>query len=302
MSAPEEVVSAVPAAPCGWVKMYHPTGALVTLPVFGQWKEKVKGWDYAAAFSAVSDAVAVGFTVNAPGLEVGEQREEIGYVLRREKENKDKSLTPLIDLYSKNDAVQYKVLSEYLNNDEAIAEFESVSGFHIANLKVFPGAAALKRDGSKTANDYIAKAPRPFAVVMKANPKYDEKEAEAFAARKETYKVPKRIFVRWEGQAPAPPKEKPSSVSTVIHQPTVDEWKKFIGGDPTADKLNDRYSELQHINCKYTLRAVKGVIYEYTQREGIEFDANAKKFVAPRLVTEREANDQAVEEAGYRPF
>lgn len=293
MSAAEEITSPSPAAFCGWVKMYHPCGALVTLPVPGQWKEKAKGFDYAAAFSAIGDAVAVGFTVNAPGLEEGEKREEVGYVLRREKENKDNSVSPIIDLYSPNDAVAYKVLTEYLDSDDEIRAFEAASGISLNQMKVFPGTAALKRDGSKAAKDYIFKAPRPFAVVMRANPKYDPAEAEAFAARKETYKIPKRIFVRWEGQAQAKPAEKVSNVSTVIHQPTVNEWKKRIAEDPGADKLTQWYGELLDMKCKYTQRAVKEVIWTYIQSEGIEFDDNAKRFVAPKLVEE---------EAGYRPF
>src|SRR5579872_4382165 len=89
----------------GWVRLYHPSGALVTLPVPIDTRVVVC---YRTAFDAVSSAIASGFTSTAPGLDAGEQKEEVGYVLRRSKSNQDKSETPIIDLYITNDAVKFK--------------------------------------------------------------------------------------------------------------------------------------------------------------------------------------------------
>src|SRR5688572_26104246 len=118
------------------MKLFHPAGVLCSLPIEG---DTLQGFNYGVAFQSVQAALAAGFTVNAPGLEAGEKREEVGYVLRREKENQDKSVTPIIDLYSPHDAVKFKILSVYLNKDEDVSAFEAASGVRLDKLKNFPG-------------------------------------------------------------------------------------------------------------------------------------------------------------------
>ena len=68
--------------PTGWVKMYHPYGPQVTLPVpLLARLTAAQAADMLASVSAYMDA---GFLVNAPGLEDGELVEEFSAVARRE--------------------------------------------------------------------------------------------------------------------------------------------------------------------------------------------------------------------------
>jgi len=178
-------------AACGWMKLFTAQGVLVTLPVGVP-------FDYAGALAGVAAALGAGWLVNMPGLEAGEEKEEIGYVLRREKVNSDRSETPVLDLYSSNDAAKFKTFSVYLNKPEDVAAFEAASGLKLASLRVFPGTAAPERGANKSSDAFIVRAPRPFGVVLKPNPKFNPDETDA------TKKKPKRLFVRWAG-APAGP-------------------------------------------------------------------------------------------------
>lgn len=272
----------------GTVKLYHPSGALVTLPVVGRWKESAKGFDYMAAFSAVSDMIGVGFTVNAPGLDDGEKKQEVGFIVRREKENQDRSLTPIIDLYSTNPAESFKFLSIYLNNDAQIEAFEKASGVKLASVKVFPGAAP-ERGKSKQSDAFITGV-SPFPVIYGQNPQYDEAEAKK-ATQNDPYKVPKRVFIRW-GNLPAPsetkvehPAAKVNTESTAVDQKEVDRWVKFLAEYPSAQDLQHKFRiERGTHPCKLTRRKIWQTIDEYIQREGIEFRASDNSFIPPREV------------------
>lgn len=189
---------------CGWVKAFHSSGLLVTLPV------PVHGehYDYASAFANVSAALAAGFTAALPGMEPGEEKEEIGWVLKRTKTNNDKSESPIIDLYSTHDKVTFKVFSKYLDSAEEIAAFEAASGLRVSALQNFPGTAAPQRGANKQSDAFILKVPKPFSVVMEPNPKFNDADADAARAANKAYPVPKKRFVRWDkpagAQAPEP--------------------------------------------------------------------------------------------------
>lgn len=177
----------------GWVKLYTPTGALVTLPVSSTSKI-----DYAMMLSNVNAALAAGWLVTEPGLEEGEKTEQIGYVVRREKENaKDGSLTPIIDLYPAHDAMKFSVLSIYLNTPKDVEEFENASGIELESIQKYAGSNKIERGKARSTDALIKASPRPFGVVWKDNPKYDPTETDA------TKKKPKRLFVRWQSTTPA---------------------------------------------------------------------------------------------------
>lgn len=269
----------------GFVKLYTPAGALVTLPVpIG----KIDSGDfYKVAFSAISEAIAAGFLVHAPGLEAGEQKGEIGYVLRRSKLNEDKSETPIVDLYLVNDAVKFKVLSVYLNKDQDVAAFEKASGIGLASLREFPGTAAPERGASRQSDSYITRVPKPFGVVMEQNPKYDEKEAVAARGKGEIYGVPKRKFVRWEWVS-TPPDSTQNPASNATQSPAepdtkaVAEWKKRLAAGPSCDVLNASLKDANHyINDKPTFREIAVLIKNYAESEGFDWDALNRKYVPP---------------------
>ncbi len=221
----------------GSVRLYHPCGVSVTLPVGVP-------CDYARAFADVARALAAGFLTAAPGLEAGEERDEIGYVLRCQKVNKSGRMSSRVHLYSTNSAVEFKVLSEWLDSDDEDHAFEQASGLRLATMKAFPAAAAPKRGESSASDEFIYKAPKPFYAVHIANPDYDEKEAEAFAARKETYKVSKRLFVRWEPAAGSKPATPPAASSSPASPQTAGGQQQSAGASrepQTASELASEY-------------------------------------------------------------
>ena len=175
----------------GWVKLYHPSGALVTLPVTSP------APDYTELLDAVSKAVEAGWLVTAPGLEEGEQKFEAVAVCLRTKGNDDGTDTPIVDLYERD--FEWKSLSVYLNREEDERAFEAASGLSLSKLTPFPAQAAPQRGASKQTDLYVVEAPRPFGVVCKPNPKFDPNETDA------KKKKPKRLFVRWDGPKAAPP-------------------------------------------------------------------------------------------------
>jgi hypothetical protein len=179
----------------GWTKLYHPRGPQVTLPIAG-----TTAADYFASVLSMLDA---GFLVDAPGLDAGERKEEVDAVLRITHESNG-DLTPVVMLYSSNDRLEWAVLRVYLNNADDIAAFEKASGLKLAAIPVYEGDR-LARDDSQKAKRYIVKSPRPFIVVMKANPNYSTDERDAAQKANQVYKTPKHKFVRWDGQASAVP-------------------------------------------------------------------------------------------------
>lgn len=190
----------VPAAGglCGWVKMWHPCGVLVTLPV------GLAGVNYKSMHAAVSDAVTAGFLANMPGIEPGERFEDIGFVVRRSKLNKETKVeTPLIDLYPANPRATFSVLSIYLNTPEDVRAFEAVSGLSTMAIPHYVGSNKITRGENPNTDKLVVPTKKVARVVLKDNPKYDPNEKDM------TKKKPARLFVRWDGLAPPVKKEAP---------------------------------------------------------------------------------------------
>ncbi|MDX9993651.1 MAG: SWIM zinc finger family protein, partial [Anaerolineales bacterium] len=92
----------------GWTRLYHSSGAQVTLPIA-----------YTAAvnmYAQVDAYLGAGFQVNAPGLEEGEQKQEVVSVSRRE----SKDSTPIVAFYLAHPKTVKKFLHAYLNNQEDV--------------------------------------------------------------------------------------------------------------------------------------------------------------------------------------
>ncbi len=170
---------------CGWTKLFHPRGPQVTLPLPP---------DPAAALAAVSAALDAGWLVQAPGLEEGEEREMIGWVLKSIHSNEDRE-TPFVLLYSCNEALTWSILKVYLNTPQDQAAFEHASGMKLSEMPEYVGQDKPQRGSNHRTDTYIVPAPRPFGVVFKKNPKHDQTEAGKMK--------PARLFVRWADTAPA---------------------------------------------------------------------------------------------------
>lgn len=270
--------------PCGWVKLYHPSGVQVTLPLLPDASE-----EYAASFpphlfKQCTAYLEAGFLVNAPGLEEGEQIEEVGAVLRSEFE-KDGETTPVLLLYSTNDKLEWAFLKVYLNKDEDIAAFQKASGMKLQDLPIYEGQDKLKWDESKLARKYIVKPPRPFKAVMKKNPRYSEEDRKAAIAKKEVYKIPARFFVRWDGAATAaslPAGEQEDRAAFIAKE--VAWWKQFFHSDPSLEEVSDHVRRLISPMEDKVLRAaiVAEAIDPWKAQTGAEWDKNQKKFLPPR--------------------
>lgn len=183
-------------AGCGWVKLYHPSGVLVTLPV------TASPLDYAALLRNVGGMLAAGFLPSAPGTEPGEHKEEVGYVVRRTKEGRHGPV-PVLDLYPAHEATKFAALTVYLDTPEDAAAFERASGMRAEVIPEYIGDNKIERGKNPKTDRLVVKAPRPFGVIWRDNPRYDEAEAEATRAKGAVYGVPKRKFVRWADAAPA---------------------------------------------------------------------------------------------------
>lgn len=164
-------------------------------------------FDYNIALEYTNALLSSGASVTAPGLEAGEQKEQVGYVVYRSKVNDDATETPIIDLYLNHEATKFKFLTVYLNTPEDIEAFRHASGIGIAELPYWEGGH-LERGNPKTDKYFVAPR-KPLTVVHKLNERYNPDEPE-MAKRK-----PKRLFVRWDTVViptlpPAPPAPIPS--------------------------------------------------------------------------------------------
>ena len=190
--------NSAPAVPCGWVKLWHQAGVLVTLPV---------PFDMSAMMCAqVDDYLANGFCVEMPNAQAeGESKDTIGWVCLRIFE-RDGEETPVVDLYADHEKMTFSVLSVYLNTASDRMAFEHASGMLLREMTPYDGAGKLERGAGRT-DRYIARAPAPFVVLHKPNPKHDPNETDV------KKKKPKRVFSRWadvlpvvgEPKAPSPP-------------------------------------------------------------------------------------------------
>jgi len=168
----------------GWTRLYHPSGAQVTLPItYG-----VAGIMYAQVDAYLSS----GFQVNAPGLEEGEQKQEVVSVSRRESSDG----TPIVAFYLAHPKTVKKFLHAYLNRPEDIAAFEAASGLKLDAIPTWPGERDIDKD-HKDSEKYIVQLPRPIHLVWEVNPKWQTWSAEG---GKSTGAIEphKRILVRYD--------------------------------------------------------------------------------------------------------
>src|ERR1019366_700910 len=176
----------------GTAKLFHPRGPLVKLPVPSDPKE---------AFEHISKCLDAGWLVAAPGLEMGEQKEEVGYIVRGECDGNGE-VTPFLLLYSSNEGMSFSFLKVYLNTTEDTAAFEFAAKMRLKDFPVYAGNDKPERGKSAKLDSYIVKVKKPFGVILKGNPKYNEIDRAAHLTKNEIYKVPRRLFVRWVDQAP----------------------------------------------------------------------------------------------------
>jgi len=171
---------------CGWVKLFHPSNAQVTIPL--SLDKPILVVEAQALMASVTSLLQAGFSVDVPGLEDGEHEEEMGFVVRRAKVNADETETPVVDLYPVN--ANFRRLAKYLNDEADVREFEAACGLSLASLPLHEGDNTIERGKNPKMEKYAVALKRPVKVVWKYNPRYEGENDK---------KNPKRLFVRWSG-------------------------------------------------------------------------------------------------------
>lgn len=221
----------IESARTGYTKLYHPRGPLVSLPVVGDTP--------AAMFAYVTAMLDAGFVVAAPGMEVGEEREMVGAVLRSSFE-REGEVTDTILLYTADEGMKYSFLKLYLNDDAGAESFEKACGVKLDSLPIYEGTNKPERDGTALSRKYIVKLARPVPVVFKKNPKWIQEEYDAAKAANKVYKKPSRVFVRWVDAPPPTPPGPPGDGTPPLTDMQVAEsaWKMRLEKVLAIDDIN----------------------------------------------------------------
>jgi hypothetical protein len=267
-----------------WIKLYHHRGVEVRIPLHCG-LEPLPLAHFAALVGSIDNALSAGLLLQAPGLEEGETREMIGSVVHREKENEDGTITPIVDLYVDDDRMEYSILSVYLNHDKDAAAFERASGMKLAGIPVYVGAGKLQRGASRQTDKMILKAPKPFALAWKPNPRHNPEETDS------TKKKPKRIFSRWPDLAPETAANEPvAAVKPVEEHPLVVEWIVWLGTEPTLLELNERLPQYKSLPMGPDKQRINGLLTAYARNNGWAFDATTVRFIVARKETANAGN------------
>jgi hypothetical protein len=91
----------------GWTRLYHPAGVQVTIPI--PLEKPISPETAQSALTSVSSLLDAGWLVDAPGLEEGEQKQEVVSVSRRE----SKDNTPIVAFYLAHPKTLKKFLHAY---------------------------------------------------------------------------------------------------------------------------------------------------------------------------------------------
>lgn len=166
--------------------LYLPTGNKVE---FEFSDSSIPEDDYANAIDYTNRMLKLGASVNAPGLEAGEEKHEISHVARWIKDDDDGRQSHRIDLYVNHPQMTMRYMPVYIKDTpEECAKFSQATGIQITDIKLLPTKGTMNRDDDR--GGYIKQLPKPVIVVSKPNPNYDE-------TKKDSGK-PARLFVRWE--------------------------------------------------------------------------------------------------------
>lgn len=169
--------------PTFWTTGYLPNGAKVsfTVPIANLSNA------YAEALAFTDKLLADGLTLNPKGLEDGEIIEQVGYILRRSKDDG----TPVIDLYPINEKTTFRFVMVYLDTPDDVKTFELASGLQLNSIPLYEGDR-LERDGKEKSKKYIVKPAAPMSAVIRNNPHYNPDEPDVKKRK------PKRLFVRFD--------------------------------------------------------------------------------------------------------
>lgn len=228
MADEAEKPEAAPHTECGWVKLYAKCGAFVTIPV------TEKPLDYVAMATNVEAMIAAGFSVAAAGLDVGEEKDTVAFVLHG-KHAKDGKTTPVVLLWNANEAYKWSFLKVYLNRPEDVEAFEYAAGVRLTQLPLYIGKDKPERGADADVDKFIIPIRKHFGVVFKKNPAHNPDTEEGKMK-------PARLFLRWADQKPEAAN---GATANGKPEPTVGEldgirakWKGMMAIDPPVDVFN----------------------------------------------------------------
>lgn len=282
-TAADRPPTAPSAEQCGWVKLHHASGVLVTVPVSLKATELS---DYKAMFANVGKMIEAGFRVNAPGLEAGEERKEVGYVVRSIKSDSRSGPADVLFLYATDPAWTRPFLAMYLNDDSDRNWFEKASGMQLSKIPEYIGTGRLERGkGSPQAQALIVPAPRPFGVVYGPNPKWDAAKAAA-STPAAPYMVAKNKFIRWEG-CERPGKGTHNSGSAPATRAVTDQmiqdewawWRKMFSINPPVDVFNRNARERWEMVPEIMQIELKRAINTHAKSCGWQWDNENGEFM-----------------------
>lgn len=180
--------------PVALMELWHPRGVQVSLPIDPVNPPAIAEWR--AIYDSVGLALDAGWLVQCPGMEEGEEKDDVGWVLKMEQE-KDGEVTPCLLLYSSKENLKFSIVKVYLNKPEDITAFEYASKMKLAALPLYEGTNKPERGSNSKTDRLMVVPPKPFGFVFKKNPKHDPNEEDIKKMK------PARLFVRWADQAPA---------------------------------------------------------------------------------------------------
>jgi len=142
------------------VKLFHPSGAIVTVPL--PTDSSVISANVAQALvHSVNNLIDAGFVVTEADRANADEA-DICAVVRGQVTNERGQTTDRIYMYSPR--LKYKALTVYMNDSADAAKFEHYSGLRIADLPIIEGKAAPEQDDPV----YRAKSrPTSFKVLRK---------------------------------------------------------------------------------------------------------------------------------------
>jgi len=253
----------------GWIKLYHPTGAQVTLPV--PMLSRITTEQALDVLGSVSEYINAGFLVNAPGLEDGELIEEVNAVARREAKDE----TPIIDFYSSNTKLLKKFMHVYMNAEQDVAAFEEATDIKISSLTVYDGTLAVARDDGK-ARKYLISLPRPIKLVWKLSPKWEEWKA----AGGEGIEPHKRMLVRYETGLPHVKQESSSlRFAKQITSTSLAITRSYLDGSHVNGDINEQtaYDAFKKDCGKEPVSKAALKTWTQTNKHLVEFPASASE-------------------------
>jgi hypothetical protein len=256
------------------VQLFHPRGPKVFIPL--------KGENAAQLLQEIDSFLEGGWLTAAPGLEAGEEKEEIGWVLRLDHE-KDGETTPTVLLYSANPSLTWSYLRRYMNTHDDVKAFEAASGLKYDQLEPYPGNDHPQRGASPRTDRFIVQAPKPFGLIWRPNPKY--KEAPAGQDTRTLSEKRKRDFVRWDGQsATSPDSTEPSRQKPPDDNGMVQQWVDWMNGKTTGQTvtlsvLNDNLHDLKKLS-EETRKAIWAKVKDFAQSKMWEWSDEKKQFIS----------------------